>query len=304
MAQDRDIDAATVDVPAWNPDDVPASLEGIYKYAEKQAGRATAWYYAKKRRKAFWSWTFRASTILLTALGGLIPIIVSTMDIDREKQWHLNQYGYIAIGLAGLALAFDRFTGSSTGWMRYISTAMAIETLLDEFRYDWVRLKAERWKSLDAAAITAFLDRVRIFALAIRSQVEKETQAWATEFQSSLAQLEKDTEQTYEAMREEARKQADAMDQARRAVTDGQRPGAINLAVKGNGVLQTGYRVELDGRLYRDGVTGATCGLVNIPPGLHELGVSAAQNGKALHVSTVVSVTAGTTIDATLDLSP
>jgi hypothetical protein len=288
--------------PTWDPSDPTKSANALCAYAEGQAAKAVQWYYTKKGRKAVWSWVLRSTTILLTALGGLIPVFASAIGVDQNAQMRLNQWGYIAIGLAALSLAFDRFTGSSTGWMRYIGSAMVLETLLEEFRMDWSRLSAGVGADGAAPTIASFIDRIRQFTLAIRAQIEKETQAWMTEFQSSLAQLESETTKAVEATRLEARKQADAIDAARREAADRQRPGAIDLTVKVNGALTAGYTVELDGKVYRQAVTGPKCGIANVAPGLHEVAVTASVNAKPMHASKIATVIANAATGVTIEL--
>ncbi|MGH7490650.1 MAG: SLATT domain-containing protein [bacterium] len=133
--------------PSWQPDRVLSSLETLRLYAEGHARAAIDWYYAKKPWKAWASQALRFLTIVSTAVGGLMPILVSTGVFSNAASQHkelddlrLNQIGYLCFGLAALFLAFDRYFGNSTGWMRYITTAMSLETALQQFRLDWARL--------------------------------------------------------------------------------------------------------------------------------------------------------------------
>jgi hypothetical protein len=294
------IDSAAIAPPPWNAGSPGTSLDALYRYAEDQAARASSWYYRKKDRKAFWSWVLRSGTVLLTAAGGLIPVIVVALGYKDEQQLRFNQWGYVAIGLAGVTLAFDRFTGSSTGWMRYIGCAMSIETLLEEFRMDWRQLAAARGDTADAATVAAALDRLKAFSTALRGLIEKETQAWMTEFQSSLTQLEKQTSEVSDAVRQEAKRQADALEAARAKAAEAHRPGAIQLTIEGNG--PGSYSISLDGSVVRTGVMSG-CGLLNVAPGLHEISISGGQNGNAVHASKFLEVEGGKICAAALSPS-
>jgi SMODS and SLOG-associating 2TM effector domain 2 len=77
----------------------------------------------------------------LRIMGGLVPIIKATLhqtEIDRIP-FDFGQAGYLLIAEAAGCVGLDRFFGYSTGWIRYITTAMAIEKSLEEYRMEWAR---------------------------------------------------------------------------------------------------------------------------------------------------------------------
>jgi hypothetical protein len=286
-----DIASAAVQPPQWDPADVSGSLVKLYEYVEAHATRAIDWYYRSKWKKAKLSYVLRFLTIACAAIGGLIPIASSALIAEQNQRLQFNQWGYVAIGLAAFWLAWDRFAGSSTGWMRYISTGMVLETLQAEFRLDWISLMAEIGGGPPTSTQTAAaLERLKAFTLAVRAQVEKETTAWVTEFQANLAQLEKQTQQALDQAREDARRQADLIDSIRKSAIDSQRNGAIDLSVETKLTLDAGFEVEIDGKLCRSGITGKTCGIADVAPGIHEVVVKAMASGKAVQVSKIVQV--------------
>jgi hypothetical protein len=70
---------------------------------------------------------------------------------------------------------------------------MAIEKSLEEYRMEWARNIAKlRGGSPNEQQLDQLIQTCEVFSLAIKSQVEQETKAWVVEFQSNLAQLEKD----------------------------------------------------------------------------------------------------------------
>src|SRR6185369_1540504 len=81
-------------------------------------------------------------SILLITAGGMVPLIKATWAPGTlaSAGFDLGQLGYLLIGLGGAAIAFDRFFGFSSGWIRYITTEMAIQRTLHEFRIEWARL--------------------------------------------------------------------------------------------------------------------------------------------------------------------
>lgn len=299
------IEASASAVPHWDSANPTESLQRLRDYAESQAKKAIGWYYDAKGRKALFSTWTRFLTILLTAVGGLVPIASALVYGDAAEltaRLQLNHWGYLAVGLAGFFLGLDRFYGGSSGWMRYITTAMTMETLTEEFRFDWVRLEAEAGDQPDTNQIGACLDRLKAFSLAIRAQVERETQAWVGEFQSNMAQLEKRAQEGLDAAREQIRKDVEAHEAAVRTAVVAERPGAIEVVVT-SANLKGGYAVELDGKTCRSGITGPTCGIVNVAPGFHELVVvGVAEDGGKRQASKVVQVVGGTSATVEMEL--
>jgi hypothetical protein len=303
----KDIDSSRLQPPAWDGSKPMESLRALRAYAESQAQGAAEWYYRGKKRKRRLSVTGRFLTIVLTALGGLIPVAAAiffgsaAQELERLR---FNQWGYLAIGLAGLALGFDRFYGGSSGWMRYITTALAIESLLEEFRLDWAKLESElAAQPNDPGLVGSAIDRIKAFVLAVRARVENETQAWVSEFRSTMTQLEKQTEEALNAAREEARKDLEAQISARKAAVDAERPGAIEISVT-SPALKEGYSVEVDGRRVKSRVTGKTCGVGEIAQGIHEVAVYGIDtNGTTKRASRVIQVAPKAVAQVAIDLT-
>ena len=180
---------------SWKDSDVETSLVELRRYVEDQAQGQIAWYYAKKTWKARVSIALRFVAILLFVMGGLVPIIKATIPPETIARlpFDFGQAGYLLIGVAAGCVGLDRFFGYSTGWIRYITTAMAIEKSLEEYRMEWARNIAKlRGAPPNEQQLDQLIQTCETFSLAIKTQVEQETKAWVTEFQSNLAQLEKD----------------------------------------------------------------------------------------------------------------
>jgi hypothetical protein len=302
----KDIALRLSTVPSWDTSDPRASLHRLAVYAEQQAKEAADWYNRGKTRKKWLSIVTRTSAILFTSLGGLIPVVAvlalpgNPSELERLR---FHQWGYLSIGCAGVVLTFDRFYGGSSGWMRYISTLLSIETLIGEFRLDWHRIDVSLAATpTSPELIEAAFARLKQFVLAVRGQVERESATWIAEFQNTLTQLEKQTEDALQAVREQIRVEVQAQIAASKAAADAERPGAINLTVK-SVPLRNGFDVDLNGRRLKSGVTGRTAGIGNVAPGLHELAVSGiSATGEAVHTSQVVQVTAGQVAVVSADL--
>jgi SMODS and SLOG-associating 2TM effector domain 2 len=223
----------------------------------------------------------------------------------------INQAGYAALGLAALALALNRFLSASTSWMRYVTTAAAIQTAVEKFQLDWDKVTAPlAGKTPAGQDLLALINRIEEFSTTVRVLVENETNAWVAEFQANLAELQKSTAAAVETARTQvqaAQQKADADQQAaaQKAVADQQaaqqkaeaakqaaRPGGIDLTIQNAADTDQGYEVLVDGQSKKAGVLSSSCGVLDISPGLHDLEVQATIGGIAAHVSQLVTITA------------
>jgi hypothetical protein len=203
----------------WEQGAMMTGLSQLRERAELQALEAVGWYYAKKRSKNFWSRCLRFWAIAFTVLGGLVPILAATGIVEpvfryiynasdskdmQLAELHFNQFGYVLIGLAAGCVAFDRFFGFSTNWMRYIGAAMRIETARVKFCFEWEHLVAPL-AGTDPVPdlVRELLELIEKFSLATREAVEQETGAWISEFQTNLSQLDKETKELFEGARNE-----------------------------------------------------------------------------------------------------
>ncbi|HEX3746650.1 MAG TPA: SLATT domain-containing protein [Bryobacteraceae bacterium] len=191
---------------SWKELDIDTSLAGLRLYVESEAQKQIAWYHTKRQRKAAISTALRFTTILLFVLGGLVPVVKAMLApaMLARLPFDFGQTGYLLLAIAAGCVAMDRFFGYSTGWIRYITTALALEKSLDEFRLEWARHIARLGGALP---IGVELDRLiltcQTFSLAVRSLVEQETHAWVAEFESNLAQLERDLQSRVDEVKKE-----------------------------------------------------------------------------------------------------
>jgi hypothetical protein len=180
---------------SWKDSDVDTSLLELRRYVENEAQRQIAWYYTNKTWKSRVSIALRFAAILLFVMGGLVPIVKATLlpEATKNLPFDFGQAGYLLIGVAAGCVGLDRYFGYSTGWIRYITAAMAIEKSLEEYRMEWARNIAKlRGAPPNEQQLDQLIQTCETFSLAIKTQVEQETKAWVAEFQSNLAQLEKE----------------------------------------------------------------------------------------------------------------
>ncbi|MFB3828190.1 MAG: SLATT domain-containing protein [Bryobacteraceae bacterium] len=290
------------------------SLKRLFEYVENQTMGARDWYYQKKRRKKAYSIAFRYAALLLSGAAGLLPVALALWPALRPERPDMAVS--LMLGVAAALIGLDRFGGFSTGWMRYVRYAMAIDRILVDFRMDWtarlarVRAKAPRGASAaggagggDAAKTAplvsfaeadAFIDRARQVAVEIKDHVARETAEWAAEFESNLNKLESELKSQWLDREKEVR--------------EGGRPGHLFVTV-GNAletddrkfclrlIGPTGQELE---HVERTG--GNTWTRLGLAPGMYTIMISGVLAQKPAVVEHMVEVQPGKREDIAVEL--
>ncbi len=275
--------------PAWNFDDLAASLDALLKYVEGAALRSIQWYMDAKRFKRLLSRTIQLSAIVLTALAGIYPIAQELMGAEGARSSPL--WPSVFVGVAAALIGVDKTFGFSTGWARYVLVATTLRKALEEFRLDWTTLRFHAGPAPSDEAVTALIQRAREFASTVEGQVLQETKEWVVEFQSNFAQLEKDVKAQLESLKADLEKSETTRAAAARR-------GSIELTVadadKAEGFT---FQVTLAGvdKTMGGTVTGAKRWVqLNVAPGDYSLTVAATgAGGRRVSDTRVVTVKPG-----------
>jgi hypothetical protein len=252
----------------------------VYNYVDTTARAAIDWYLERKGPKRAWAQRLRLSAILLTTIGGIIPLLVSTGVLPRGNGLEYAQFGYVALALAGACLALDKFFGFSSAWMRYLATSTALQRLLNEFYFDCALLNSNLSSpSAGPSDRDAMLRRAQTFLQAMLSEIEKETTAWVAEYRSNLADLEKSARQELESSK----------------------PGVINLTVTNIAQFKDGVVVLVDDQP-RQTTLSTVCQITPVFPGDHLVRVKAIWKGNEVTDSKSVKLAPGQTVSLTLTL--
>src|SRR5271165_5793442 len=242
----------------WKGADTDSSLEGLLKYVEAEADKAIAWYWQNKSPKAKLSQMIQFSAVVLTALGALIPVATNLLrgplklgDVDT------GLWDSLLVGLAAALIGVDRAFGYSSGWARYVLTATTIRKSLEEFRMDWTALSAKSGASPSPDQLAAFIARAKDFIVGVQAMVLQETKDWVTEFQNSVAQLDKEIGARLDALKSQIEKAAQT--QAPTA-----QPGSIELTVP-NAEKTEGFAFDVlmegsEGKVTEEKITGTKSG--------------------------------------------
>jgi hypothetical protein len=192
QADDRsNLRPSGVPLLSWAKPDAVESLATLYAVVEGQAVEAIDWYLNEKKSKSHWSRGLRVAAILLGAAGALIPLLNLVNNQVLDVRW-----GYVAFALAAAAVALDRFFGFSSGWMRYLITSFRLQRLLADFQFEWATRSARLEGSTpEPEQVTELLTLLRKVLSAILNEVERETIAWAEEFQSNLGGIDRNLQE-------------------------------------------------------------------------------------------------------------
>jgi len=129
--------------------------------------------------------------------------------------------------------------------------------------------------------------------------VEQETKDWATEFQSNIAQMEKDLKVQLDTLKAQVDKAAKDKEVA-------SKPGAIELTVTNADKTDAfSFDVVLEGQSGKstDSVSNAMVWTrINVVPGQYKIGINAKSKGNLIATSTVITVNPGETAKPSVTL--
>jgi hypothetical protein len=241
--------------------------------------------------------------LLTLSLAGLVPILAATGLVQllfhstsdeklRLDELRFNQFGYVFIGLAAGCVAFDRFFGFSTNWMRYIGAAMRIETARIKFRFDWEHLIAPlKGNEPSDDQVRDILVVIQRFSLAIREAVEQETGAWITEFQTNLSRLDNETKALFEA----AHKEKQSIDRRThgRGMERRHPTSSIEVRLANFKLAGSEWAVAVDDVIRQASIRTESVLLKPVEPGHYKISATAHTDAGDLQASQTIEVRAG-----------
>lgn len=272
-----------VDNLRWDGENAMTSLNVLYGFAYKEAESTEAWYWKKTGQKKQWAMILRVVAIASATVAGLIPILTPIFKDSAGDPLINPVWSSVAVGLGTAAIGLDKYFGFSSGWIRYVTSAMNVKGWLIEFKYDWELNRAMSLASgntYDNAELQAMIMKCSAFVSKILGAVQGETKQWAQEFQSSLGTLD------------EALKQQAAVNQ----------PSSVIINLENGDACKQGWEVRVNGRSLGKhfGKTGA---VMDLYPGLYQVVIIGKVTKKELHAETAVKVESGQVASVTLKLT-
>ncbi|MEU2429079.1 MULTISPECIES: SLATT domain-containing protein [unclassified Streptomyces] len=161
-------------------------LDELYRWVESNALRTAEWYLSDRARKRRWARVLRVGTALGVIAGAALPLLDLTDVLSGAAGW-----GYLSLLLAGACLACDRYFGLTSGWMRGVAAAQAVQRRLQALQFDWasesVREVLGPTEGTASEAAERCLGVLRRFSEDITELVRAETADWMVEFRSGPA---------------------------------------------------------------------------------------------------------------------
>jgi hypothetical protein len=163
-------------------------LHELYRWAERGALQTAAWYLADRVWKRRAARALRGGAAAGALAGAALPLLDLTGVADGLAAW-----GYLALLLGAACVAGDRFFGVTSGWMRDVATAQAVQRRLQALQFDWaaesVREVLGPAEGTAAEAAERCLGVLRRFAEDVTELVRAETADWMVEFRTGPAPL-------------------------------------------------------------------------------------------------------------------
>jgi hypothetical protein len=171
----------------WDEEHRRQSLDVVFKRAEDHALNAIDWYLHAKRSKKNCAQFLRIGMIGSSAIAGLLPLL---SQIFQNQLSSLSPaWTTVALGIAGVLMAIDKFFGCSNAWMRFIAAEHRIRQALHEFQMDY-DIEQSKWMDNlpSSEQAQAMLSRCKAFISQVDTLILQETNEWLVEFQNAIKQ--------------------------------------------------------------------------------------------------------------------
>lgn len=163
-------------------------LDELYRWVEQGALRTASWYLGDRVWKRRGARALRAGAALGAAAAGVLPLIDLTGVVSGTAPW-----GYVSLLLAVACMGCDRYFGLTSGWIRDVATAQAVQRRLQVLQFDWasesVREVLGPTEGTASEAAERCLSVLRRFTEDVTELVRAETADWMVEFRSGPAPL-------------------------------------------------------------------------------------------------------------------
>lgn len=179
--------------PAGGWEEPAERLEELYQWVEQGALHVVEWYLTDRARKRRAARVLRLGAVAVGTAGALLPLLELAGVLPRAA-WGAGAVGYAALLCAAACLATDRWLGLTSGWMRDIAAAQAVQRRLETLRYEWaaenVREVLGPADGTAGEAAERSLAVLRRFAEDVGEIVRSETADWMTEFRTASSPLQ------------------------------------------------------------------------------------------------------------------
>nr|WP_223188588.1 SLATT domain-containing protein [Streptomyces sp. TRM68416] len=163
-------------------------LDELYRWVERGALDTAAWYLADRVWKRRGARVLRGGAAVGAVCGAALPLLDLTGVVGGVAPW-----GYLALLLAVACVGVDRFFGVTSGWIRDVATAQAVQRRLQVLQFDWasesVREVLGPTEGTASEAADRCLGVLRRFSEDVTELVRTETADWMVEFRTGSAPM-------------------------------------------------------------------------------------------------------------------
>ncbi|WP_413757873.1 SLATT domain-containing protein [Streptomyces sp. MMBL 11-3] len=158
-------------------------LHELYRWVEAGALTTASWYLADRAWKRRCAWALRGGAAAGVLVGAALPLLDLAGVLGGGAAW-----GYLALLVAAGCVAGDRYFGVTSGWMRDVATAQAVQRRLQALQFEWasecVREVLGPTEGTAGEAAERCLGVLRRFSEDVTELVRRETADWMVEFRS------------------------------------------------------------------------------------------------------------------------
>jgi SMODS and SLOG-associating 2TM effector domain 2 len=189
--RERQADLRGAPFPLGDWGDPATRLDELYRWAEQGAARTVDWYLADRVWKRRGARAARLLTVLGTGVAVALPLLQLTDRLPGGDG--LAAWGYLSLLAAALGIGLDRWFGLTSGWMRDVATAQAVQRRLEALRFDWASESVREVLGPTEGTATEAAERclavLRRFCEDVSELVRGETADWMVEFRAGSAPL-------------------------------------------------------------------------------------------------------------------
>ncbi|MER5215744.1 SLATT domain-containing protein [Streptomyces sp. NPDC002838] len=163
-------------------------LDELYRWVERWALDTAAWYLADRVWKRRGARVLRGGAAGGAVAGAALPLLDMTGVVGGVAPW-----GYLALLLGVACVAGDRYFGVTSGWIRDVATAQAVQRRLQVLQFDWasesVREVLGPAEGTAGEAAERCLGVLRRFSEDVTELVRAETADWMVEFRTGATPM-------------------------------------------------------------------------------------------------------------------
>ncbi|MFE9682730.1 SLATT domain-containing protein [Streptomyces sp. NPDC006285] len=160
-------------------------LHELYRWVEAGALTTASWYLADRAWKRRAARALRAGAAVGALAGAALPLLDVAGALDGGAAC-----GYLGLLVAVACVAADRFFGVTSGWIRDVATAQAVQRRLQVLQFDWasecVREVLGPTEGTAGEAAERCLGVLRRFSEDVAELVRVETTDWMVEFRAGV----------------------------------------------------------------------------------------------------------------------